>query len=217
MPGGVLAVKLALVALSLPAGFAAAIVVRRETGALGRRIMVITVAGSVGLQIWGVVTAQPVQILPLTFGLAWALLVLAIIDALVFRLPDLITLPLIAAGLIVSLLLPQPSLLAHTIGAAAGFAVLYLISLAYRRARALEGLGLGDAKLTSAAGAWLGWQALPAVILIASAAGLVWFGLAFARRGRAALNEQIPFGVPLCFATWLVWLYGVPSILGPIV
>jgi leader peptidase (prepilin peptidase)/N-methyltransferase len=93
--------------------------------------------------------------------------------------------------------------------------VLFLISLVYRRTRNREGLGLGDAKLASATGAWLGWQALPSVILIAAAAGLVWFGLAFARRGHTALGEQIPFGVPLCFATWLIWLYGVPAIIGP--
>jgi leader peptidase (prepilin peptidase)/N-methyltransferase len=214
MAGGTLIVKLALLGLSLPAGFIAGLLVRREAAGSGR-LIVGTMTGCVALESWGLLTVQPVEILPLTFLLGWVLLVLAIIDSLVFRLPDILTLPLIAAGLIASLCLPQPSLLSHVVGAVAGFVVLFLISLVYRRTRNREGLGLGDAKLASATGAWLGWQALPSVILIAAAAGLVWFGLAFARRGRTALGEQIPFGVPLCFATWLIWLYGVPAIIGP--
>jgi leader peptidase (prepilin peptidase)/N-methyltransferase len=63
----------------------------------------------------------------------------------------------------------------------------------------------------AAAGAWLGWQALPLVVLIACAAAFVWIGLAVMLRGRAALHDEIAFGVPLCVAFWLVWLYGVPN------
>jgi len=215
MTSGHFVMKLALLALSLPAGFVGGLVVRRETGGT-RQQAIATTAGCVVLEIWGLLTSQPLQILSIAFFLGWRLLVLAIIDGLVLRLPDILTLPLIAIGLLISIFLPERPLFAHVVGAAMGFAVLYVISLAYRRARGREGLGLGDAKLAAAAGAWLGWQALPSVILIAAAAGIVWFGLAFARRGRAALSEQIPFGVPLCFAIWLVWLYGVPTVIGPI-
>ena len=76
----------------------------------------------------------------------------------------------------------DPGLLGdHALGALAGFASLAVIASVYRRVRGREGLGLGDAKLLAAAGAWLGWQALPSVVLIAAASGLA---LALATRAR---------------------------------
>ena len=56
------------------------------------------------------------------------------------------------------------------IGAAAGFAVFWSIGAAYRRYRGRDGLGGGDAKLLAAAGAWVGWQGLPLVVLIGAGA-----------------------------------------------
>ena len=118
----------------------------------------------------------------------------------------------VPAGLLVSVITARetetsgvPTL--AVIGAAAGFLVLYLIAVIYRRARAREGLGLGDAKLAAAAGAWLGWQVLPLVILVASVAGLLWVAVGVCFRGRHALEEQVPFGVPLCIAFWFEWLF----------
>ena len=66
------------------------------------------------------------------------------------------------------------------------------------------------------AGAWLGWQALPYVILLACAVGMTWVGVAALRRGKEALAERIPFGVALCLAIWIIWLYGPPDIFGAI-
>lgn len=149
-------------------------------------------------------------LLAATLLLGWTLLVLATVDVLVFRLPDIFTLPLIAAGLLLSFQLPDHDPPAHVIGATAGFLVLYGIALAYRRARGREGLGLGDAKLAAAAGAWLGWQALPSVVLIACAVAFVWIGVALLFRGREVLSRELAFGAPLCFAFWLVWLHGPP-------
>ena len=152
----------------------------------------------------------PTVLLPITLLLGWALLGLSLIDILDFRLPDVLTYSLIACGLVLSLWLPDHNPLAHVVGAAAGFAVLYAISVLYRRARASEGLGLGDAKLAAAAGAWLGWLALPSVVLVACLVAFMWIGVALVFRGRAVLGERIAFGVPLSFAFWLVWLYGAP-------
>ena len=114
--------KLALLALSLPAGFVGGLVVRRETGGT-RQQAIATTAGCVVLEIWGLLTSQPLQILPITFFLGWGLLVLAIIDGLVLRLPDILTLPLIAIGLLISIFLPERPLFAHVVGAAAGAAL----------------------------------------------------------------------------------------------
>jgi leader peptidase (prepilin peptidase)/N-methyltransferase len=166
---------------------------------------------STAVAIWAAVMLPPNYLLGATLLLGWVLLALSIVDFLALRLPDVLTLPLTAAGLLLSVYLPEGRPLTHLIGAAAGFFSLYGIALLYSSLRGREGLGLGDAKLAAAAGAWLGWQTLPFVVLIACAAGFVWIGLAVMLRGRTALQEEIAFGVPLSLAIWLVWLYGAPD------
>jgi leader peptidase (prepilin peptidase)/N-methyltransferase len=83
----------------------------------------------------------------------------------------------------------------------------------YRRMRGRHGLGLGDAKLLAAAGAWLGWAALPSVVVIAAVLALA---LALAQAlgcAKLALTGKLAFGPHLALAFWLVWLCG-PLILG---
>jgi leader peptidase (prepilin peptidase)/N-methyltransferase len=157
---------------------------------------------------WSATVMPTTPLLAATCALGWALVTLAVIDALVFRLPDYLTLPLVAAGLGVVHLLPDTGVTDHAIGAAAGFGVFALIAELYRRARGREGLGLGDAKLAAAAGAWLGWEALPGVVIVASVLGIVWVAVRYLLRGEPSLDERIAFGVPLCAAFWLAWLYG---------
>ena len=198
---------------SIPAGWLIWLFVRREAGGTsGPRLVTVAITFAISISIWGALVMPPNYLLIATLGLGWGLVALSIIDYVALRLPDTLTLPLIACGLFLSYWLPERDVLGHLIGAVAGFAVLYAIGVVYWRTRRQEGLGLGDAKLAAAAGAWLGWQALPIVLLIACAAGFVWIGIAAARRGRAALRAQIPFGLPLCFAFWVVWLYGVPNL-----
>lgn len=142
-----------------------------------------------------------------SLALAWVLLSLAAIDAITFRLPDPLTLPLLAAGLGVSLALPGAPILDHVAGAAGGYGALAVLARAYRRWRGVDGIGMGDAKLLGAAGAWLGWRPLPSVVVIACVAAFAWIAIvALARRRRPP--ARIAFGVPLSFATWAVWLYG---------
>ena len=83
---------------------------------------------------------------------------------------------------------PAP-LLDRVIGGVAGFAALWLVAFGYRRLRGREGLGGGDAKLFGAIGLWLGWRALPAVLLVAALLGLGW---AVARRMRS--DDRLPLG-----------------------
>jgi prepilin signal peptidase PulO-like enzyme (type II secretory pathway) len=130
-----------------------------------------------------------------------ALLAIAVIDFRTYRIPDWLSLPLIAAGLAWAVLTDRhwP---AHLTGAAAGYASLALFGALYFRLRGREGLGLGDAKLFAAGGAWLGWQALPLVLALAAVAGLI-FALATKRREPAA---QIAFGPWLALGIWLAWL-----------
>lgn len=154
----------------------------------------------------------PGKALPAALGLGWALALLAVIDVKALRLPDAITLPLVAIGLAAGPWTLGTPILDHAIGAAGGYAVLALAAWVFARLRGREGLGLGDAKLLAAAGAWLGWRALPMVVLIAAGGGLAWAGLLVLRKGKGALNEPIPFGLPLCAAIWLLWLQAAHAI-----
>ncbi|MCK6449767.1 MAG: prepilin peptidase [Alphaproteobacteria bacterium] len=144
--------------------------------------------------------------------LGWTLLALALIDARHFLLPDSVTLPLAAGGPALAALglLPGGVTLADSaLGLVLGFAVLWAAGEAYRRLRGRAGLGLGDAKLLAAAGAWTGWAGLPGVVLIAALSGLVSALLIAAiRRRRLRGATPVPFGVHLALGTWLVVLYG---------
>ncbi|MDP1618214.1 MAG: A24 family peptidase [Phenylobacterium sp.] len=138
--------------------------------------------------------------------LAWQLLLLALLDAEHFWLPRMLTLPLIVSGLAVAA--AQGVLASHLLGAGLGFAGLSLLALAYRSFRGREGLGGGDAWLLAGGGAWCGAIALPSILLIGAASGLV-FVLVQRLRGRAtAADQPLPFGVFLAAGVWLTWLYG---------
>ncbi|WP_174300554.1 A24 family peptidase [Caulobacter sp. S45] len=137
--------------------------------------------------------------------LGWALLLLTAADMAAYRLPDAVTLPLCAAGVAFTAIGGGP-LYDHLVGAILGFSALLGVDLAYQRLRGRSGLGLGDAKLFAATGAWLGWATLPSVLLLACGGSLVWVGVRQIRLGRRALALPLPFGPALAGATWLVWL-----------
>jgi leader peptidase (prepilin peptidase)/N-methyltransferase len=143
-----------------------------------------------------------------TCALGWTLLALAVIDQRHLVLPDELTLPLLVAGLIVAYVLNADAVIDHAIGAVAGFAALFVLAVVYKRVRRREGLGIGDAKLLAAAGAWVSWTGLASVVLMASATGLIVVLAQTVFGRRVATDERIPFGPYLCLATWLVWLYG---------
>ncbi len=75
----------------------------------------------------------------------------------------------------------------------------------YRRWRGQDGLGWGDVKLAAAAGAWVGWEAMPSMILIAALFGIAAVLLRRWLR-KTSMEESIPFGPALAAATWVLWL-----------
>lgn len=103
------------------------------------------------------------------------LIALAQIDIRFQLLPDALTYLLLWAGLLGSAAGIIPVNLSDAVtGAAAGYLSLWLIREGFARMRKKEGLGLGDAKLLAALGAWTGPGYLPQLLLIASAGGLVY-------------------------------------------
>ncbi|HEY2050860.1 MAG TPA: A24 family peptidase [Caulobacteraceae bacterium] len=137
--------------------------------------------------------------------LAGILLMIASVDALTLHIPDLLSVPLAAIGLF----LGSPgrtSLGDGLLGAAVGFLVLAGLSWAYRTVRGREGLGLGDAKLLGAGGAWVGWQGLPTILLVAAGVGFLTLAVRTLRRGRDSLTEGFAFGPALAAGVWLAWL-----------
>ncbi len=163
--------------------------------------------GALAIAAWAALTMGG-WILIATCVYGWTLLALAAIDFRDGLLPDALTFPLLALGLAVSYGIDPGLLGDHAIGAVTGFIVFALIAFLYHRLRGREGMGLGDAKLLAAEGAWVGWIGLPTIILFAAVIGLIAV-LVLARRGKVlAAADRIPFGPALAFAGWLVWLYG---------
>lgn len=162
---------------------------------------------ALGVALWALTAGtEPVR-LWIDCGLGWTLLTLAWIDWRHLRLPDTLTLPLLLAGLAVTWLEAPEDVTDHAIGALAGYLGFRLLAWTYRTLRGRDGLGLGDAKLLAAGGAWLGWMALPHVIVIAAVCGIVVALAVTARRGRLDGAAMIPFGPCLAFSIWVMWLY----------
>lgn len=138
-----------------------------------------------------------------------ALIVLTGIDFRHQLLPDIITLPLLWLGLLANSQGLFADLNSAVIGAVAGYLVLWLVFWGFKLLTGKEGMGHGDFKLLAALGAWFGWTALPAVILLASAVGAT-VGIALivlARRGR---EVPIPFGPYLAGAGLLALHFREP-------
>lgn len=165
-------------------------------------------AGGAILGLWSTLGQTSVAAAILTALFAWQLLLIAVVDAEHFWLPDRLTFPLAATGLIAAAALDERRLVDSIIGAAVGFAALWLLARAYRRLRGREGLGGGDPFLFGAIGAWVGWAGLPSALLWAGLAGLsVVAGRAAAGRPLSGA-DRLPFGVFLAIGGWLTWMLG---------
>lgn len=170
---------------------------------ISRRYVVIEMSAAVVALTAGYVFQSPQAIAAAILG--WTLLILLVLDVEHFWLPDLITLPLVAAGLAFTWLHEPQGLAGHILGAAAGYLLFTLVRLAYRHVRKREGLGGGDGKLFAASGAWLGWEHLPFVLLLGTSLALL-FVLFMLRTKTIDWSSRLPFGAFLCVSTWLLYL-----------
>jgi len=139
-------------------------------------------------------------------GCMTALIALAWIDVHTTLLPDVLTLALMWVGLLLNLNDVFAPLAHAVLGATGGYALLWLIFHAYRLATGREGMGHGDFKLVAAAGAWVGFERLPFLIIAASLLG-VSGALALRALGRAQPGQPLPFGpyIALAFGATLLW------------
>ncbi len=170
---------------------------------------------AIGVALWSVLVVPGWAVVE-TAVLGWTLLVLAVIDWRHMILPDVVTLPLAAMGITIAAVRHAGLPVDEVIGAALGAATLGTVAVGYERWTGRHGLGLGDAKLFAAAGAWAGWQSLPSVLLIGSAAGLAATAIVHrlsAEPGSIRGKDAIPFGPYLALGFWVTWLYG-PVTLG---
>lgn len=143
-------------------------------------------------------------------GLLWALIALTFIDYDTQLLPDAITLPLLWAGLAFNLFGTFVDLKSAVIGAMAGYLSLWSVYWLFKLATGKEGMGYGDFKLLAALGAWLGWQMLPAIVLLSSLVGAI-VGIALIVVARHGRNVPIPFG-PYLAAAGAIALFWGPTI-----
>jgi leader peptidase (prepilin peptidase)/N-methyltransferase len=139
--------------------------------------------------------------------LTCTLMALSFIDLDHQLLPDAITLPCLWLGLTLNLFGLYTTTQASVLGAIAGYGVLWLVYHLFRLVTGKEGMGYGDFKLMAMLGAWLGWQALPAIILLSSLVGAL-VGIALILLKRQDRHHPIPFGPYISLAGWVVLLWG---------
>ena len=149
-------------------------------------------------------------------GFSYVLLALALIDYENQLLPDILTLPLLWLGLLIHALFPdllETSATDAIIGAAAGYLLLGGFHYAYHLLTGKEGMARGDFKLLAAICAWLGWTALPFIVLVSSVTGAIWGMALVLVRGRS-WSQPLPFGPFLAAAGFLVMLAGPDRLAG---
>lgn len=164
-----------------------------------------------GLVAWRL-GAQPAVLL--WCGAVAVLLALALIDWDTTVLPDGMTLPLLWAGLVAAALgwLPGQTLADAIAGAAVGYLSLWSVYWLFKLATGKEGMGYGDFKLLAALGAWLGWQAIVPIVLMASVIGAV-VGLGMKATGSLREGRFVPFGPFLAGGGLVVLLAGRETVL----
>jgi leader peptidase (prepilin peptidase) / N-methyltransferase len=168
--------------------------------------------GALILALWAAaVTSGAALVASCVFG--WTLLALAVVDWRHYLLPDPLVLLLLTTGFGAAWFVDPESLADHASGAAVGFASIAALAFCYRRLRGRDGLGFGDAKLVSALGAWLSWEGLPSVVLLAAMLGLLLASARTLAGANLSWSDRLPFGSFLAAAGWLTWLYG-PLMIG---
>lgn len=137
------------------------------------------------------------------------ILVLLVIDWQTLRLPDILTLPGAALGLIFAIAGVRIDWINSVVGMLVGAGGFLAMALLYRAARGHEGMGMGDVKLMGMVGAFLGWQAALLVVILGSALGLI-IGLVLISKSSEGAKTRLPYGTFLGIAALIILLWGEP-------
>ena len=144
-------------------------------------------------------------------GLALVMLAIAVIDGQSFIIPDWLTAPGLALGLLHAVAVVHGDVTAALMSAvprAAALALLFLaLRVGYLKLRGRHGIGLGDVKLAAVAGVWLDWPAIPVAIEIAALSALSVYAVrCYVLRRPIRPMGRLPFGVFFAPAIWVGWL-----------
>jgi len=137
----------------------------------------------------------------------WLLIVLAALDAEHHWLPDQLTFLLAVSGLHVAFFIDGSDVVIRLWSGLVGFGALWLLARAYRFFRHREGLGGGGPKLFGAIGWWLGWGALPLVLLGAAMVGLFAALIMRIRGEDVSSDSALPLGSFMAVSAFPLWLY----------
>jgi leader peptidase (prepilin peptidase)/N-methyltransferase len=168
------------------------------------------------------VTALSSFLLFTKFGLSWSylfyfsfvasLIVISVIDLYHQIIPDVISLPGIGIGLIVSLVLPEKKFLDSLFGSLLGGGSLFIVATLYQWLFKREGMGGGDVKLLAMIGAFLGWRAVILTIFLSSLIGSITGIIVMAAKGKD-FKYAIPFGPFISLGAVISLFYGEKIIL----
>jgi len=139
--------------------------------------------------------------------LTWALLAASLIDFDHQILPDDIMLPFLWLGILCNLFDLYTNITDSIIGAMMGYLILWSVFWIFKLLTGKEGMGYGDFKLLALLGAWMGWQALPAIILLSSVVGAI-LGITLILFKKQQRGQPMPFGPYLAGAGWINLLWG---------
>jgi len=142
--------------------------------------------------------------------LALVLIIIFFIDLKHFIIPNTLTFPLMALGLIKSFI-PNlneifPNYIDSIIGGLFGYGIIWSIIFFYKQIRKKEGMGLGDAKLFAVIGFWFGWISIPFVIFLSSITALISVVPDLIKNSKK-MSTQIPFGPYIIIGTLLYLVF----------
>ncbi len=136
-----------------------------------------------------------------------SLVVISFIDLQHQIIPDILSIPGILVGIALSFLPGQVHWIDSVIGALGGGGVLYLVAVVFKKATGRDGMGGGDIKLLAMLGAWMGWRALPFIVLLSSFSGILIGGGALLMAGKG-YRVRIPFGPFLSLGALITFFFG---------
>lgn len=145
-------------------------------------------------------------------ALALTMLAIAMVDARHYIIPNELTIAAVVLGLGHSIAVAPSGMGMEALGFALvrGLflgAAFFLLRETYYRLRKREGLGLGDVKLSVAAGVWLGFAFIPVAIEIAALAAIAAYVLRqLVLRRPISTTARLPFGLFFAPSIWVAWL-----------